>query len=432
MGKISKREWDKLLGIHKLFQSVNEDVIKNYKKITPADVIRQVFDKHGVVCDGLVTIYQSKKSKNAYYLRLEYFAGETTYYLEPHSMPKGEGGFLKDALNRTKPKLLPNISSIVTKKDLKTVPWLSEMKTALIVPTISVTGDPATCILFAYKANAYSYEDLLSNITLTYAMTNILLNVLLRRKADNICSDLDEELKKIESIQRQLLPEKLPDVDGYDWAVHYSTCTRAGGDYYDFFVLSDDKIGVIIADVSGHGSPAAVVMAMTRLLLHTYPEEVSPPLAVLININNHLLGNILPGQFITAFYGVLDRTSKTLAYSNAGHTPPQLFRNRLHTIESLKTKKGMPLGIMSDGNFEQKSIGLNPEDIIVFYTDGLTEAMNKSKNMYGEKRLQKVLSNSFMKSSEGIKDAIIKDVNRFCKGVPLKDDLTLIVLKITK
>ncbi|MDP6625966.1 MAG: PP2C family protein-serine/threonine phosphatase, partial [Nitrospinota bacterium] len=271
----------------------------------------------------------------------------------------------------------------------------------------------ATSILYAYEEDAFSFEDLWRNVVLTYAMTNIMLNVLLRRKADNVCHELDEELKTIGSIQRQLLPAELPDVEGYEWAVHYSTSARAGGDYYDFFLLPENKIGIIIADVSGHGSPAAVVMAMTRLLLHTYPGETAPPLEVFRNINNHLVGNILPGQFITGFYGIIDDTNKTFTYSNAGHCPPQLFRVKSCSMEKLQTSSGMPLSIMNDGRFEQKSIGLNPEDALVFYTDGLSEAMNNSKEMYGERRLQEVLKSAFMKTAEEIKEAIIEDFNNF-------------------
>ncbi len=304
------------------------------------------------------------------------------------------------------------------------------MKTALVVPTISITGQSATTILFAREEDAFDREEVSRNVVLTYAMTNFLLNMLLRRESDRICRKLDEELENIGRIQREFLPRELPKLDGLEWAVYYATSTRASGDYYDFFMLPDNRIGVIIADVSGHGAPAAVVMAMTRLLLHTYPGEVSPPAEVLKNVNRLLVGNLLPGQFVTAFYSVLDPKRKTITYSNAGHCHPHLFRINGGCTETLKTLKGVPLGIVNNGGFEQETVPLERGDVIIFYTDGLREAMNDGKEMYGEKRLQRILKASHMRPAEVIKNAILADVLSFCEGTPLRDDLTIVVLKI--
>ena len=295
-------------------------------------------------------------SDSEYFLRMEHIDGATAYHIDLDSMPKGEGGFLKHLTTLTEPALYPDITGKFTGSDLKLLPWLADMKTALVVPTISITGQSATTILFAREEDAFDREEVSRNVVLTYAMTNFLLNMLLRRESDRICRKLDEELENIGRIQREFLPRELPTLDGLEWAVYYATSTRASGDYYDFFMLPDNRIGVIIADVSGHGSPAAVVMAMTRLLLHTYPGEVSPPAEVLKNVNRLLVGNLLPGQFVTAFYSVLDPKRKTITYSNAGHCHPHLFRINGGRTETLKTRTGVPLGIVNNGGFEQETV----------------------------------------------------------------------------
>ena len=428
--KISREEWEGVLETHRLFKSINESIVSSTSSATPLEVLNQIFHSYGVVCDGVASLYPNVTSDGEYFLRMEHIDGATAYHIDLDSMPKGEGGFLKHLTTLTEPALYPDITGKFAGSDLDTLPWLAGMKTALVVPTISITGQSATTILFAHKEDAFDREEVSRNVVLTYSMTNVLLNMLLRRESDRVCRKLDEELENIGRIQREFLPRELPRLEGLEWAVHYATSTRASGDYYDFFMLPDNRIGVIIADVSGHGSPAAVVMAMTRLLLHTYPGEVSPPAEVLNNVNKLLVGNLLPGQFVTAFYSVLDPKRKSVTYSNAGHCHPHLFRINGGRTETLKTRTGVPLGIVDNGGFEQETASLERGDVIIFYTDGLREAMNDGKEMYGEKRLQRILKASYMRPAEDIKNAILADILSFCEGMPLRDDLTIVVLKI--
>ncbi|MFQ5586009.1 MAG: PP2C family protein-serine/threonine phosphatase [Thermodesulfobacteriota bacterium] len=416
--------------MHHLFKTINESVISSTSTATPLDILNLIFHPHGVVCDGVASLYSNVASETEYFLRMEHIDGATAYNIDLKSMPRGEGGFLKFATTLTEPHLFANITDKIAGSDLSLLPWLTRMKTALVVPTISITGKPATTVLFAYEEDAFDKEVVSRNVVLTYAMTNCLLNMLLREESDRVCRNLDEELESIGRVQREFLPKELPNIGGFEWAVYYATSTRASGDYYDFFRLPDSQIGIIIADVSGHGSPAAVVMTMTRLLLHTYPHEVAPPIEVLKNVNKLLVGNLLPGQFVTAFYSMLNPEDKTITYSNAGHCHPQLIRASDRRTEKLKTTKGLPLGIASNGGFEQETTSLERGDVIIFYTDGLREAMNDAKELYGEERLLEVLKASYMRPAEDIKNAVLADVLSFCEGAPLRDDLTIIVLKV--
>lgn len=431
--KISKSDWNEVLGLHRLFQRINESVINDYGNTKPIEVVDLIIsDPYGTFCDAVVTIYPNAESPMEYFLRMYHVDGKTVYNTDLHSMQRGEGGFLKYASTLTEPFICSNIKKDITEGDLNALPWLSRMRTALVVPTMSVTGSPATTVILAAEEDAFDIGHIKSNLILTNATTNIILNMLLRIETDRAREALDEELASVGRIQHELLPKQLPYTKGFEWAVYYYTSTHAGGDYYDFFPQPEGQTGVIIADVSGHGSPAAIVMAMTRLLLHTYVSEIKPPAEVFRNLNKLLVGNLLLGQFVTAFYFILDRESKTLTYSNAGHCHPQLLRSNNHRVEKLALKNGLPLGITHDGGFEDASISLEKGDALVFYTDGLSEAMNKSKDQYGEDRLQGVLCGSSMKHAEEIKDAILDDVRGFCNGEPLKDDLTIIVLKVTE
>ena len=429
--KISREDWNEVLGVHRLFERINESVINEYATTTPIEVVDLIIkDPYGTDCDGVVTIYPNPTSKTEYFIRMQHVDAKTVYNPELHSMPRGEGGFLKYASTLTTPAIYPDISKEVTEGDLKILPWLSRMHTAMVVPTVSVTGEPATTVLLAVDEDAFDIGTLKSNLFLTYATTSIVLNMILRMETDTVRKALDEELASIGRIQREFLPKELPVSEDFDCAVYYATSACAGGDYYDFFRMAGGRTGFIVADVSGHGSPAAIVMAMTRLLLHTYPESVEPPEDVLTNLNKLLSGNLILGQFVTAFYCILNPETMTLTYSNAGHCYPLLLRGASGAIEELRTKGGIPLGITDAGTFDRASVTLAKGDIVVIYTDGLMEAMNSAGEMYGDGRLKKLLKSGADSSAEEIKNDILRDVFVFCDGESLKDDITIMVLKV--
>ncbi len=429
---ISKEDWNEVLGVHRLFKRINESVIHDYGSTTPIEVVDLIIsDPYGTACDGMVTIYPNAQSDKGYFIRMHHVDSKTVYNTDLHDMQRGDGGFLKYASTLVEPGIFPNIEKDLTVGDMKVLPWLARMRTALVVPTMSVTGEAATTVLFAEGEDAFDAGTIKSNLFLTYATTSIVLNMILRIETDSIRAALDEELASVGRIQREFLPKELPVSEEFETAVYYATSTCAGGDYYDFFRLPGNKTGFIIADVSGHGSSAAIVMAMTRLLLHTYPESVSPPADVFSNINKLLVGNLLLGQFITAFYFILDPEDRTLIYSNAGHCYPLLIRAKDGRVEKLKTSGGLPLGVMREGRFDQVSVQLEKGDMVVMYTDGLREAMNSSKEMYGDERLEKLLAAAGSASSaREVKNDMIRDVFLFCDGEPLKDDLTILVLKV--
>jgi len=240
---------------------------------------------------------------------------------------------------------------------------------------------------------------------------------------------LDDEQRLVGDLQRSLLPQAPPPLPKISIAIHYVPSARAGGDYYDFFPLTGDRTGFLIADVSGHGSPAAVVMAMLRVLLHTATAPLEPPERVLAGINARIREFTLREQFVTACYSVLDATSASITYALAGHNPPLLVRARTGAIEMFENPSGLPLGAFEGTVFTACTAQLEPGDTALFYTDGLTEAMNARGEMFGEERMRELLLRHRCESAERIRDVLLRAMHAHEAGAAQADDVTLIVVR---
>ncbi len=261
------------------------------------------------------------------------------------------------------------------------------------------------------------------------------LSLVLKNQLSEALAELDRELQTVGQIQRSLLPTELPAIEQFDVAASYHTSARAGGDYYDFFPLGDRGWGVFIADVSGHGTPAAVLMAVTHAIAHTRPGAPQPPHAVLSHINHHLARSYtLSGTFVTAFYAALEPGSTRMTYASAGHNPPRLVRG--DRVIPLDENASIPLGIMPDAAFADGSVELERGDLLVFYTDGITEAMaprrqDGSRELFGEGRLDQILIQMRSRPAREIADRIMAETKAFSAGEPPTDDQTLIVMRCT-
>jgi sigma-B regulation protein RsbU (phosphoserine phosphatase) len=224
----------------------------------------------------------------------------------------------------------------------------------------------------------------------------------------------------------------MPKVPNLAVAAYYQTSRRAGGDYYDFFPLADGRCGLLIADVSGHGTPAAVLMAVTHSLAHTYPGPHDGPGELLDHINRHLATRYTAQSdtFVTAFYGIFDPRDRSLVYASAGHNPPRLKRCRDGSLTQLDGTRGLPLGIAAAEKYAAKTYQLMPGDQLVLYTDGITEAHNLAGEQFGVARLDGVLENCTV----GVRDllrAVLDALEEFTAGQPALDDRTLLVAKVS-
>jgi sigma-B regulation protein RsbU (phosphoserine phosphatase) len=258
-------------------------------------------------------------------------------------------------------------------------------------------------------------------------------NLVLRNQLTAALTALDRELQVVGAIQRSLLPRELPRITGFELAAHYQTSARAGGDYYDFFPLEGGAWGLFIADVSGHGTPAAVLMAITHAIAHTQPGMHTPPADLLRHLHGHLARSYTrDGTFVTAFYAVLDPEKRTLTYSTAGHNPPRLVRG--DRVIALNRNADVPLGIFEGQAYRQATETLERGDLLLLYTDGITEAMaptspSGSREMFGVERLDRLLVDCGSSNPVGCIERVRRDLGTFCAHAPPTDDQTLIALR---
>jgi sigma-B regulation protein RsbU (phosphoserine phosphatase) len=258
-------------------------------------------------------------------------------------------------------------------------------------------------------------------------------NLVLRNQLAAALGTLDRELQVVGDIQRSLLPDALPSILGFEIAAYYQTSARAGGDYYDFFPLEAGSWGLFIADVSGHGTPAAVLMAITHAIAHAQPGSQTPPAALIGYLNDRLTrAYTRGGTFVTAFYAVLDPTSRTLTYSRAGHNPPRLVRG--NRVLSLDGAGGLPLGILDAQAYGQAIVTLQRGDLLLLYTDGITEAMAPlkdaaSRELFGTDRLDNLLLDIGARSAEECIGRIRTEVAAFSANASPTDDQTLIAIR---
>jgi sigma-B regulation protein RsbU (phosphoserine phosphatase) len=258
-------------------------------------------------------------------------------------------------------------------------------------------------------------------------------NLVLRNQLSVALGTLDRELQTVGEIQRSLLPHALPAIPGFELAAYYQTSARAGGDYYDFFPLDGGEWGLFIADVSGHGTPAAVLMAITHAIAHAQPGVHTPPNELLRYLNDTLTRSYTRGgTFVTAFYGVLDPAARTLTYSSAGHNPPRLARR--DRVLSLDQGRSLPLGIADGEAYGQATVPLESGDLLVLYTDGITEAAappraEEPRQLFGVERLDRLLLDCGGASAAGCVERVKSAVGAYCQTALPGDDQTLIAIR---
>jgi len=250
---------------------------------------------------------------------------------------------------------------------------------------------------------------------------------------------MEQELQVAKEIQRRLLPESVPQIEGVDIAAMNVPSTQVGGDYYDFIPIDDKRWGIMIADVSGKGVPAGILMGTTRSAFRTqlalFPAhmtdmevEYSVPLTI-SKMNSFLYKDTESHKFVTIFYVILDVEKKSFTYTNAGHNPQLLYRPQDKT-ELLLTAGGIMVGVMEDAPFEKDTVVLKVGDALVLYTDGITDAINQEEEFFGEERLFQLVKEHSSLSAQELLDKIYGEITDFSKGAPQFDDITLIVLKI--
>jgi sigma-B regulation protein RsbU (phosphoserine phosphatase) len=235
---------------------------------------------------------------------------------------------------------------------------------------------------------------------------------------------LVKDMEFARTVQESFLPQKMPEVAGYQFSAHYTPAQEVGGDFYDFIQLGRDRSGIVIGDVSGKGVPAALYMAKLGSDLRTLAFIEKDPASALARLNDLLAERSRRGMFATLLYIELDPGSGKLTLSNAGHLPP-IIKKADGSVKKLAPAGGSPLGILPGMKFGQETALLGPGDTIILYTDGIIEAMNARDELYGYERFEALILRSTT-VPDGLKSAIIADVNKFTGLSPQHDDMTLV------
>lgn len=240
---------------------------------------------------------------------------------------------------------------------------------------------------------------------------------------------MSNELDVASRIQKKILPADVDEIFGLEIAQYFEPAKEIGGDYYDYTILDDNVFSITIADVSGKGVPAAFLMALDRSVLRTLTLTGDfAPNENLNELNKIIYSDITEDMFITMMHSKYNKENKTLYYSNAGHNPLVVYRASTDSIE-LHTVKGVAIGFLEEYKYRQGEIQLNKGDIVIFYTDGITEAENSNKEMFGLERLKEVIYNNKNKSPKELRKVILESINRFRKDYEQTDDLTFVILK---
>lgn len=347
---------------------------------------------------------------------------------ERQRLPVLQGGLIGELAYGNRPVLIDELD---VAPDDPGAQYLAGMRSLIAIPVFDQGEALNTAIMMRRAPAAFDREQFPQQVLLTSLFGRATHNLVLSEELREAHAHLDRQQAIVGEIQRKLLPPELPQIPNLDLSVHYEAAENAGGDYYDVLPLADGRWGLLVADVSGHGTPAAVLMAITRAITHLVPGSVTQPGDFLGFLNEHLAESYTngTGTFVTAFYGVFCPESRVLEYSIAGHPPPRLKRCADQSLHILEGAARLPLGIQAQHEYVDHAIALRPGDQIAVYTDGITEARNAEGAFFGFDRLDRALDDC-QPDAHGMMRAIVGGVRRFTGNRPADDDATLLVARI--
>ena len=381
----------------------------------------------------------SRRDLEAPWFRITRFTGwreEINPWTQKDRLPLLRGGLFAELLYGDEPDLRLHLRP---DPDDPAAPYLEGFGSLAAMPHYDQGVALNMTLLLRPEPDGFTWEQLPGMVWMGNLFGRATQNLVLTNQLLQANAQLERELRTVADIQRSLLPRSLPPIPGLDMAAHYRTSRHAGGDYYDVFALPGGRYGLLIADVSGHGTPAAVVMAITHSLVHTYIEPCDDPAALLSYLNQQLTTRYTSdsGMFVTAFYGVYDPATRVLRSTRAGHNPPRLIRADSQeapgsfVVEPIEGPAGLPLGILEDQSYPCHETALRPG-----VTDTVAPPRDPSGRyeFYGTERLDAMLARCVRKgrgcSASGLLRMLLDDLNAFSQGAAPVDDQSLLLIKV--
>jgi serine phosphatase RsbU (regulator of sigma subunit) len=240
-------------------------------------------------------------------------------------------------------------------------------------------------------------------------------------------SRTEHELTAAHEVQKRFLPRGVPKMAGFSFIAHYDPCRDVGGDLYDFIHIDSGHLGIVIGDVSGKGFAAALVMAWVASQLRVAAYQEKHPTDVMQRVNEALLEAHQDDLFVTLLYGVLNRWNNNFLFCNAGHVPPLVRRVRSREVEVIEKGTGLPIGVVPDASYEEQVILLEQGDNLMLVTDGVTEAMNPQRAMFGIGGLSEAMVSSEMTTTTLVSD-VLSALRSFVGGATQYDDITIVAV----
>jgi sigma-B regulation protein RsbU (phosphoserine phosphatase) len=309
------------------------------------------------------------------------------------------------------------------------VPGTEVPKTWLGVPMmVGNTVHGVVCLQNLELEDAFNQADIELLMTLTNSMALSLENARLFDRTERLLRHLRAEMDIARQTQRSILPARNPHKTGYQFGTLILPSRAVGGDFYDFIPLGEEKLGIVMGDVSDKGLPAALFMALTFSLLRAESERSHDPAEVLSHVNKTLLKMNASGMFVTLLYGVLDYRTGVMQYARAGHLLPIILDGRGESMP-LRMGVGQPLGLYSKVELDEQEVAILPGGMLLFFTDGLTEAVDESGEQFGLERVVRLLQTSRGENSKVICKRLWAAVKEHSRTAPHQDDFAVLLMK---
>jgi sigma-B regulation protein RsbU (phosphoserine phosphatase) len=419
--RIFDRKMREVVSLHDLSRAITTEF--NFNKLVK--LITEMTTK--VIGSDSTWLELSKEGKDGLYIA-------SSHNLSQHELenfPISERQFLsKHILNEKKPLIFNEIPRAHPYEYVKT--WKKDIGSIIGVPLISGNGN-SLGILFATKKHSYGFDP--DDQAMLEAYSNqavIALDNAQLLKHSFERERLEEELRIARDVQQRLLPQQTPQRPGLSIDALTITAYEVGGDYYDFIDFANNHIGFIIGDVSGKGTSAAFYMAEAKGVIQSLSKSFSSPRDLLIRTNEILYESLEKKTFISMLMATMDCDKKRIVFARAGHCPLLYYnshekKSRLLQPEGIGV--GMERGLIFETTLVEQTIDCQPGDIFAFYTDGLSEARNKTGEEFGDERLCTIINKNAQKNIDKLKDTIIDEILEFLDGENLADDLTLVLVK---
>ena len=402
------------------------DITKTISRSLDLDeVLNLVMDTLGSLIPydpaGIYLIEFSEDEKDPYVFKSKAIRGyQISFNLIEPRLKMGEG-FLGTVAQSGKSIISHDVS-----QDPRYFPARELTRSEMLAPIISNDRVIGVFDLESDKLDAYDDDDLALLHLLTSQVAIIIEKVrLLEQVVEK--KRIEAQLEIARQVQLELLPEADPAIDNFDISAYVFPTEEVSGDYYDWVKVFDDQIGIVVADAVGKGIPAALLMSFLRASLRSCVQIGYAPHIAFSKVSNLLRGSIKDNQFITAIYGMLDSTNRTFVFSNAGHNPPLLIKpdGEYRFVEY----GDLPLGMFEDLHFHQHFIRFEENQVLVIYTDGITEAANPNGEEYGQDRFAKRVLDGIHLPAKKMIDHVRKGVADFTERKFLDDDGTLFIVK---